>query len=226
MIHPDTILIVAPHPDDETLGCGGTIAVRAQAGCRIVVVVLTDGSNLFRLSPWRIETQPTPAETARLRRAETGRAMDILAGSRHAIHFLDTEDGTLNLHVDTVAVQLAGMIRGLAPTEVFVTSEYEQHRDHVAACAVIRAELAQAASPARLYRYTVILRPDVVPASVPGPAVDIDISAHLPRKRQALSQFASHLTIIARQQPAPFFSSVDPWLQPREHFLVDATSAY
>lgn len=43
------ILIVAPHADDETLGCGGLLAKRTQGGFEATVVVLTDGCNLFRL---------------------------------------------------------------------------------------------------------------------------------------------------------------------------------
>lgn len=39
------VLVIAPHPDDETLGCGGTIARHVAAGDRVCVLVVTDGGN-------------------------------------------------------------------------------------------------------------------------------------------------------------------------------------
>ena len=37
------VLVIAPHPDDEVLGVGGTIAKRAMAGCEVVVCICTKG---------------------------------------------------------------------------------------------------------------------------------------------------------------------------------------
>lgn len=57
------VLVIAPHPDDESIGAGGTIARLAQAGAEVHVIVVTDGEATIG-SPHR------PAETARRRRAE------------------------------------------------------------------------------------------------------------------------------------------------------------
>ena len=43
-IHNGKILVFAPHPDDEILGCGGTLALLRQKGCSIKVIFVTDGS--------------------------------------------------------------------------------------------------------------------------------------------------------------------------------------
>ena len=216
-----SILIVAPHPDDETLGCGGTLAKRAKEGCKVTVVVITDGCNLFRLSPLRIEAHPTPAETSAMRKEETRRAVDILGGNRQPIRFLDVEDASLAAHVDSVSETLAAILREVAPDEVYVTSEHENHPDHVAACAAVRLAMRRARSHATLYRYVVSLRPGLSPSSVPGPSVAIDVAEQLESKRRAVSQFASHLKIVARGQTQPFFKNVEEWLQPREVFFVD-----
>lgn len=216
-----SILIVAPHPDDETLGCGGTLAKRAKEGCKVAVVVLTDGCNLFRLSPLRIEVHPTPAETSAMRKEETRRAVDILGGNREAIRFLDVEDASLTRHVESVSETLAAIIREAAPDEVYVTSEHENHPDHVAGCAAVRSAMRKAHSRAALYRYIVSLRPGLSPSSVPGPSVAIDVAGQLESKRRAVSQFASHLTLVAKGQTEPFFKDVDQWLQSREVFFVD-----
>src|SRR5690242_3162214 len=38
------VLLLAPHPDDETIGCGGTLALHALAGDEVTVCIVTDGS--------------------------------------------------------------------------------------------------------------------------------------------------------------------------------------
>lgn len=217
-----SILIVAPHPDDETLGCGGTLAKRIAEGCRVTVVVVTDGCNLFRLSRWKIETDPTPAEISAMRKEETRRAVDILGGDREAIRFLDVQDASLQEHVEAAAETLAAIMNEVAPDEIYVTSEHEEHLDHVAACEAVRLAMLKARSGAGLFRYTILLPPGVSRASIAEPSVTVDIAGELDAKRRATSQFASHLTIVGKGQTEPFFANVDPWLQPVEAFFVDS----
>lgn len=219
---PGCVLIVAPHPDDETLGCGGVLARRANEGARVAVVVLTDGRNLFRLSRWRIETDPTPEEVAARRKEETRRAVDVLGGDGGAIRFLDVEDGSLARHVGPVSEQLAQIIREAAPEEVYVTSEHEEHLDHVAGCAAVRAAMRLAKSRARLLRYVIALRGGLTTASIPEPKVFVDIAAQMERKRQAVRQFVCHLEVVAKGQTEPLFATVDDWVRPREVFFVDS----
>src|SRR6185369_17120293 len=61
------VLVFAPHPDDESLGCGGTLA-RLAGHCAIKVVLVTDGSGAGGL----------PEGSDKLRQAEFGAALDIL----------------------------------------------------------------------------------------------------------------------------------------------------
>ena len=42
--HARSVLVLAPHPDDETIGCGGCAALYAQAGIPVRALVMTDGS--------------------------------------------------------------------------------------------------------------------------------------------------------------------------------------
>jgi LmbE family N-acetylglucosaminyl deacetylase len=219
---PRSILIVAPHPDDETLGCGGTLARRAEEGHRITVVVVTDGRHLFRLSRWKIEVDPTPAEASAMRKDETRRAVAILAGEAATIRFLDVEDATLARHVDIVAATLAAIIREVTPDEVYVTSQHEEHPDHVAACAAVREAMRATPSRATLYRYIIALRRGLSPETAGEPTVAADIAPQQEKKRRAVSQFASHLTIVGRGQTAPFFAGVEPWVRPVETFFVDS----
>jgi len=216
-----SILIIAPHPDDETLGCGGVFAKRAAEGCDVAVVVVTDGRHLFRLSRWKIERDPTPRETSDMRKNETRRAVDILGARSETIRFLDIEDGTLARHIDAVSATIADVIRDVAPEAIYVTSEHEEHTDHVAACAVVRSAMATTQSPATLYRYVIALRSGLTAASIDEPSVAVDVAAHMDTKRRAVRQFASHLTIVGTGQTEPFFKDADAWVRPTETFFVD-----
>ncbi len=218
---PGSVLIIAPHPDDETLGCGGTLAQRIQQGCSVAIVVVTDGRHLFRLSQWKIESDPTPAEASLMRKDETLRAVTILGSRPEAVRFLDVEDGTLEDHLQPAIETIAHLIDELTPQEIYVTSEHERHPDHVAACAVVRAAMQKTQSRAALYRYTIELRHGLSLSTIDQPSLALDISAQLELKRQAVSQFNSHLKIVARGQTQPFFLSTDDWLQPQERFFVD-----
>jgi len=74
------ILVVAPHPDDETLGCGGLISLLAQNGAAFYIVFVTDGSASHRNS--------TAWPTARLaaQREQEARNALVCLGIAHAHH--------------------------------------------------------------------------------------------------------------------------------------------
>ena len=156
-----------------------------------------------------------------MRKEETRRAVDILGGHGEAIRFLDVEDGALEKHVESASERIAEIIADVDPDEIYVTSEHEEHRDHVAACVVVRSALRKTHSHATLYRYIVSLRSGLLWSAIPEPSVSIDIADQLETKRRAVSQFASHLKIVAKGQREPFFKNVDKWLQPKEVFFVD-----
>ncbi len=83
-------LILAPHADDESLGCGGLIAAACAAGLAPVVVVLTDGSASHPGS----KTWP-PAQLAQLREQEAGNATSLLGLPPEHLHFLRQRDSAL-----------------------------------------------------------------------------------------------------------------------------------
>ena len=89
----DTVtLILAPHQDDETLGCGGVIARKRNEGLPVDVVFITDGSASHLGHP-----KFTPTEIGLLRRREALAALAILGVETPAIYFLDEPDGTVDV---------------------------------------------------------------------------------------------------------------------------------
>lgn len=217
----DTILIIAPHPDDETLGCGGTFAKRIRAGARVYVAVLTDGTNLFRLGPLKIERDPTPEETGAMRRAETRRSVRILGGRTDDVVFMGFEDGNLSGCVEAVVEKLAEWIGKIRPDEIWVTSEFEAHPDHVAACAAARLACKRSGCASRLLRYITILRTGLSPAGMEEPRIVEDVTHQLELKRKAVGGFDSHLKVVAKGQTAPLFENMDRWLSGTEVFFVE-----
>ena len=109
---PSPWLIISPHPDDETIGMGGTIALATQKGIIVWVVVVTDGS-----------VAGDPDE----RKAETCEAARIL-GIEKVIWW-----GVKDRQVEKSSVfdqELPGLLKRLQPATIFIPSPFEFHPDH------------------------------------------------------------------------------------------------
>ncbi len=119
-------LVLAPHPDDETLGCGATILRKVASGTQVTIAVLTDGS--------RSHVSPSipPARLAALRHvemAEAGRRLNLPEG---AVRWGGFTDGELASAEDAAVDFVADLIAELQPAEVYATSALEPHPDHAA----------------------------------------------------------------------------------------------
>lgn len=117
-------LIVAPHPDDEVLGCGGLVAA-ARRPDAIAVLVLTDGA----LSPPAAGDDPgLPA----VRREETLRALDSLGVSDRYVSFTGLPDGSLSDQGARLDRELFDAVTRASATDVFVPFRFDRHPDHLA----------------------------------------------------------------------------------------------
>jgi N-acetylglucosamine malate deacetylase 1 len=216
---PGPTVILAAHPDDETLGCGGLIARRSHEGRRVVVVVITDGRAL--LKRFGIDRDPSPAEVAQMRKEETRRAVDILSAGRAEILYLDIENERLVAEQADATRWVAALLGDLAPAELYVPSAFEGHAEHVAANQIARAACASTGACGSLFEYIVSLRRNVSMDTVPRRRVAVDVSAYRDLERQALAQFRSHLDVISPRLPAPLTPDYDRYLTDEEPFLVD-----
>jgi LmbE family N-acetylglucosaminyl deacetylase len=84
-----TVLIFAPHPDDETFSMGGTIARLTDQGNKVVVVVFTNDDKGSK------DVEMTSERLARIRRAEEEEACRIVGVPLENVHWLGYEDGNL-----------------------------------------------------------------------------------------------------------------------------------
>ncbi len=129
-------IVFSPHPDDETLGCGATIATKRRAGARVTVVEMTDGAASH---PALIE-----AEALRgLRAREAVAACSVLGVDAADVVFLGYPDGALAAHAAAAAERVAALLEALRPSDVFLPYAGDVHADHVATHAIVRAALAR-----------------------------------------------------------------------------------
>lgn len=140
--------VVAPHPDDETLGCGGTIAEKSQRGARVHVVFVSDGSASHARWMDRVDL-------AARRKAEAYRACDRLGVRSEDVHFLDLPDGDLINHVEQGTASLAQLFSEHPAEQLFIPHRLEPPSDHVAAATMAIGGARQALSKGTLLEYPV-----------------------------------------------------------------------
>lgn len=179
-------LIIAPHPDDEVLGCGGTMARLADNGADVHVAIVTRGG-ADRFGP---ELADTVAAEARSAHAELGVA--------HT-HFLNFPAAGLDrvAHADMNGA-FSDLVVKLMPDTLFLPFLGDVHLDHQLSflSALVAARPRRADAPCRVYTYETLSEtnwyaPGVSAAFIPN--VYVDISAHLDRKIKAFLCYDSQV---------------------------------
>lgn len=178
------VLVMAPHPDDEVLGCGGTIARLTDAGIAVDVAIVTTGR------------QPRyPAEgVAQVRREAT--AAHALLGVRNT-HFLDLPAAELDVvpHGEVNAA-LAALIERIDPATLLLPFVGDIHLDHqiVFQSSMVAARPRRPRYPTAIYAYETLSEtnwsaPYLGPPFVPN--VHVEIGDTLARKLAAFALFES-----------------------------------
>lgn len=139
------LLCVAAHPDDESLGFGGTLAQAATEGVEVSLVVATRGERGRHGDG--TEPHPGPEALGRIREAEVRAACDVL-GVRN-LRFLDYLDGDLDqADPEEASARIALLVRELRPQVVITFDPFGAygHPDHVAISQLTVAAVLRAAS--------------------------------------------------------------------------------
>ena len=179
-------LVIAPHPDDETIGAGGTIAKIARAGCEVFVAIVTTGQ------------QPEySAEHVGKVRSETEKAHRLLGVKETfwldlpAARLSETPVRTLNESVRSIMLQIA-------PDTVLMPFVGDIHVDHqlVFQAVLVASRPHQADYPKRLLAYETLSETNWnAPYLTPGfiPNVFVEITDTLETKLEAMSAFGSQV---------------------------------
>ncbi len=180
----ERLVVIAPHPDDEVLGAGGTIARLAEAGTEIVVVIVTRGMppqfNADFVSQVRSEAEAAHAK---------------LGVSRTI--FLDLPAAALDQvpHAD-VNRSIAAVLRDFKPEAMLIPFVGDIHLDHqlIFLSSLVAARPYEDGYPRFVLSYETLSEtnwnaPHVTPSFLPN--VYVDISATLDTKIEAMRCYAS-----------------------------------
>ncbi len=201
LLGANPIVVLAPHPDDETLGCGGLLATAFQtAGAH--VVCMTDGSASHPGS-----VQWPSDRLAILRDQELVEAIERLGGREGDMTWLGYPDGELrNYDPHPIAERIATICRELGADRLFSASPVDHHADHKATADIARRVAALCPS-LRLFFYPVWARwdePDFKALHGDWPLVHFETARHCQRKADALNAHQSQLGQVVLDAPSGF----------------------
>ena len=146
LTEPDRLLVVAPHPDDETFGCGGTLSLLAQGPCQVRVLIVSDGA---KGDPLRLLEE----DVVTVRRNETLKALQQI-GVLDVV-FLNHPDGNVAHDLKRLDQDFKEAFDVFKPTWVFSVGLRETHRDHVIVAVMVLLQWFRQGMKSRLLFYEV-----------------------------------------------------------------------
>lgn len=183
-------VIIAPHPDDESMGCGGLIAQLCAAGTPPHVVILTDGC----LSHPNSRTHP-PEKLRQMREDEARDALHILGLPHGYTWFLghaDHEMPSVGPAFQFAARRIAGICENQGCNLVISTWKHDPHPDHLAAATLAEHVAVRGELPLLSYPISGWALPDdaqVDEAETQG--YRLDISGQIDLKQKAIMTHAT-----------------------------------
>lgn len=176
-----SILVLAPHMDDEIIGCGGTLMKHVASGDRVTVVYMTSGergSKDFAVSD----------ELCAIRKAETAEANRIM-GLTGSV-FFDLPDGSEESW-DHMAPRLAELIGRLKPQTIYLPPYYDLHADHRKTNRLLHLACGDGyAGTVCIYEVWSPIRPNLL----------VNITAQMDKKLEAIHACASQLDAVPYDQ--------------------------
>lgn len=217
--HFGRVLVVAPHPDDEILGCGGTIARLAQAGHDVDVCLVTRGQ------PPAFDAQGVEQVLAEMAGAHAR------IGVRRC-HHLDFPAAALEgVPAARLNAALAEVVSRVRPDTLLLPFLGDIHRDHQLAFlgAMVAARPRDEHAPARILCYETLSEtnwyaPPTSPAFIPN--LFVDIAATLALKLEAFAMFASQVKAFPDERSLQTVESLarvrgsSVYLEAAEAFMV------
>lgn len=221
-----TIVIVAPHMDDEALACGGLIAKLPNKN-RVHIIYATDGmKSPAPIIPGRDEISP---DLGKIRMQESVQAMKLLGVPEQNLHFLCLPEAELQKHLTRLRKLIAEKIASIAPRYILVPFRYDRHPDHLAVNHVVAHDIQHAAELMEYfvyYRWRLMPKRDIRKYIKSQNIYSLDISDVAATKRQALDCFTSQTTNYYPWMTRPILTPrlLDQECQNPEYFLFAPAS--
>lgn len=189
------LVVLAPHPDDESLGCGALIAAARAARLSVRVVLVSDGSASHPGSKaW------PPGKLQRLREREFASALAALGADparRICVGLRDSAVPQPGTRAFEQALALLDARLGETPATLLATWRHDPHRDHAATYALARALQERLKPRPRLLEYPVwgfSLPGDTELPDGPPRGFTLEVGAHRERKERAIACHRSQTT--------------------------------
>jgi LmbE family N-acetylglucosaminyl deacetylase len=175
------ILVVAPHPDDEALGCAGTILLHRRARDEVCIAIATDGR--------RSKVIPDPDRVAAQREREARDAARLLGVDRLA--WLGHPEGDCSPRA--LQESLADLLRDLQPDVIYAPSRIDFHPEHLKVAHALALALSESdttrAATIRIYRVQ-------VPLAYPTCNLVSDVSPVSERCAAVFAAYTSQFTTV------------------------------
>lgn len=191
-----TVLVVAPHPDDEVLGVGGAILRHLSEGDDVHVVICTRGEESRFGAKQVARVQEESAQVHEFLGITKSHRLDLPAAR------LDTMPGS------EVNMALAEVFENVGPHTVYAPHPGDVHRDHqlIFQAVMVCCRPVGTNYPRRILAYETVSEtdwyaPPITPTFVPN--VFMDVSQHIEKKLEACAIYASQI------RPAPQQRSMD-----------------
>jgi LmbE family N-acetylglucosaminyl deacetylase len=133
-----SVLVLSPHPDDELIGCGGTLLRLRRAGARVTILHATDGSASAAL-------EREPASRRPFVRLDEAKMVARAAGFETIVW---GEDNRAFIATRDLVARLRDTIRGMAPALLFTPFVTDDHPDHLTLNRILGGALKELAGAA------------------------------------------------------------------------------
>ncbi len=137
----------APHQDDETLGCGGTIIKKKSHGAGIKVVYMTHGG--------LAQSHLGQYNLREIRREEALAATAVLGIEKSDLQFLEFPDGSLEAHREQAILIVEELIRAGRPEELYIPYRDDANQDHTSTNRIVWRALQKARHEADVFEYPI-----------------------------------------------------------------------
>ena len=161
------VLVLAPHPDDDVIGCGGTLCKHVQAEDEVMVAYMTDGSR------GSIDLRESLNLVAK-RKDEAQKAAAVLGIEK--LKFLGFQDQKLEYYIAECAAVIADILLDYGPDLVYSPFPLDYNPDHVAAARIAVRAFESVDYTCSVFAY------EIAPPILPNRIVNITKQVELKRK--------------------------------------------
>ena len=221
------VLVIAPHPDDESLGCGGTVALLRERGFAVHVLFVSDGTLSHPNSP----AYPTD-RLRQLRESEALEALQILNVPPEQATFMRQKDRQVATPDSPAFADAVEFIRkllvSLNPATVLIPWRRDPHPDHRASWQLLNGAVQQLPTRPRILEYPIWLwelgNETDMPGSDEMTVWRVPIASVMTQRNRAIAAHRSQVTRLVDDDPTAFYLSPELLTHfdvPRELFLEE-----